>query len=83
MGSGRAIHLEANMGHLADVQPKRVCKLCYRGGSLWRGGLPGEPGTEPTMPGFPFLALNLSALLQVLSPPFLVLQEENRLTPLP
>ena len=33
------------MGHLADVQPKRVCRLCYRGGSLWRGGLPGEPGT--------------------------------------
>ena len=44
-GSGRDIYREANMGHLADVQPKRVCRPCYRGGSLWRGGLPGEPGT--------------------------------------
>src|SRR5215212_8525140 len=28
-----------------ERKPYRACRLCYRGGSLWRGGLPEEPGT--------------------------------------
>src|SRR5215203_2880367 len=59
--------------HISDSvrKPKRACRLCYRGGSLWRGGLSGKPGTVSYLkPGFPFLALSIfSVLLQILWPP--------------